>query len=135
MTEDAGRHPTSSLPFAESQLFWWRTQEKPGLLPSVVAPRYNEQDGLPELHRRVSAVCQAAAGQDYEIVVINDGSRAASLAVMAQLAEQAPHLVAINLSRNYGHQIALTAGLQHCRGARVLALDADLQDPPSSCRG
>jgi glycosyltransferase involved in cell wall biosynthesis len=97
---------------------------------SVVAPCYNEAAGLTELHRRVSAVCRRTIGDSYELVLINDGSSDGTLAVMAVLADSDPHVVAINLTRNYGHQVALTAGLEHCRGDRVLIIDADLQDPP-----
>src|SRR6202011_5861828 len=97
---------------------------------SVVAPCYNEAAGLTELHRRVSAVCRRTVGDSYELVLINDGSSDGTLAVMAVLADSDPHVVAINLTRNYGHQVALTAGLEHCRGDRVLIIDADLQDPP-----
>jgi dolichol-phosphate mannosyltransferase len=97
---------------------------------SVVAPCYNEAKGLLELHRRVSAVCVAAAAQDYEIVLVNDGSRDETWGVMMLLAARDPHIVAINLTRNYGHQIALSAGLAHCRGERIFIIDADLQDPP-----
>ena len=97
---------------------------------SVVAPCYNEAANLLVLHRRVSAACQASVGEDYEIVLVNDGSRDETWKTMALLAMRDPHLIAINLTRNYGHQIALTAGLDHCRGQRVLVIDADLQDPP-----
>jgi dolichol-phosphate mannosyltransferase len=69
-------------------------------------------------------------GDDYEIVLINDGSRDGSWAVMQRLSLADPRLVAINLSRNHGHQRALSAGLTVCRGQRVLIIDADLQDPP-----
>jgi polyisoprenyl-phosphate glycosyltransferase len=97
---------------------------------SVVAPCYNEAAGLTELHRRVSAVCRQTVGDSYELVLINDGSSDATFAVMAMLADSDPHIVVINLTRNYGHQAALTAGLEHCRGDRALIIDADLQDPP-----
>jgi dolichol-phosphate mannosyltransferase len=69
-------------------------------------------------------------GTDYELVLINDGSKDNSWAAMQQLAVSDPQLVAINLSRNHGHQLALTAGLDLARGDTVLILDADLQDPP-----
>lgn len=97
---------------------------------SVVVPCYNEEPTLPVLHARVSAAARAAVGEDYEIVLVNDGSRDKSWAVMQQLAAGDPHLVAINLSRNHGHQLALTAGLDLCCGAQILIIDADLQDPP-----
>ena len=97
---------------------------------SVVAPCFNEEAGLVEFHRRVTAACVMAVGLSYEIVLVNDGSRDGTWALMRRLAAQDRHIVAINLSRNYGHQIALTAGLHSCQGDRVLIIDADLQDPP-----
>jgi dolichol-phosphate mannosyltransferase len=99
-------------------------------LVSVVAPCYNEADGLGEFHRRVSAACRAAVDDSYEIVVVNDGSRDATWDLIAKLSQQDPHVVGINLSRNHGHQIALTAGLSQAKGERIFILDADLQDPP-----
>ena len=97
---------------------------------SIVVPCYNEEACLDMLHARVSAAARAAVGADYEIVLVNDGSRDQSWAVMQRLAAGDPHLVAINLSRNHGHQLALTAGLDLCAGEQVLIIDADLQDPP-----
>lgn len=97
---------------------------------SIVIPCYNEAACLELLHARVSAAAQAAVGADYEIVLINDGSRDASWPVMQRLAATDPRLVVINLSRNHGHQLALTAGLDLCSGAQILIIDADLQDPP-----
>jgi dolichol-phosphate mannosyltransferase len=105
----------------------------PALSPpalSVVIPCYNEEACLGELHRRVGAAARQVAGESYEIVLVNDGSRDGSWAMMRSLADADPHLVAINLSRNHGHQLALTAGLDLCRGERILIIDADLQDPP-----
>ena len=97
---------------------------------SIVVPCYNEEACLEMLHGRISAAAQASVGQDYEIVLINDGSRDASWKVMQRLSEGDPRLVAINLSRNHGHQLALTAGLDLCAGEEILIIDADLQDPP-----
>lgn len=97
---------------------------------SVVVPCYNEEGGVHELYRRVSSVCQAHVCDSYELVLINDGSRDATWRLMKELSVRDRHVVAINLSRNYGHQLALSAGLQMCRGERVFVLDADLQDPP-----
>ena len=97
---------------------------------SVVVPCYNEAACLDILHARVSAAARAAVGDDYEIVFINDGSRDDSWPAMQRIAAADPHLVAINLSRNHGHQLALTAGLDLCAGDQILIIDADLQDPP-----
>ena len=97
---------------------------------SIVIPCYNEADCLDELCRRVATVAQATAGDDHEIVLINDGSKDGTWAVMQRLAAANLRLVAINLSRNHGHQLALTAGLDLARGDHILILDADLQDPP-----
>lgn len=102
----------------------------PSVPLSIVVPCYNEEGCLAELHRRLSAAAQAVVGDAYEIVLINDGSKDRTWPIMQQLAERDPHLVAINLSRNHGHQLALTAGLDLCAGERILIIDADLQDPP-----
>jgi dolichol-phosphate mannosyltransferase len=96
---------------------------------SVVAPCFNEEEVLPEFYRRTKAVC-LAVGRPHEIVLVNDGSRDRTWELMERLAGQDPAVVAVNLSRNHGHQLALTAGLSVCRGQRVLVIDADLQDPP-----
>jgi len=97
---------------------------------SIVVPCFDEEACLPKLHERLSAVARATVGEDYEIVLVNDGSRDGSWAIMQRLASSDPRLVAINLSRNHGHQLALTAGLDLCRGDVILVIDADLQDPP-----
>lgn len=97
---------------------------------SIVVPCYNEAACLDILHTRVSGAARAAVGDDYEIVFVNDGSRDDSWPVMQRLAASDPRLVAINLSRNHGHQLALTAGLDLCCGAQIMIIDADLQDPP-----
>ena len=98
---------------------------------SVVVPCYNEEPVLDTLHARLSAVCDGL-GTDYEVVLVNDGSRDGTWARMSALADRDPSLVCVNLSRNHGHQLALTAGLSICRGEHVLVIDADLQDPPEA---
>ena len=97
---------------------------------SVVIPCFNEEACLPELHKRVSAAAHAVVGADHEIILVNDGSRDRTWEVMKALAATDPLLVCINLSRNHGHQLALTAGLDLCGGDNILIIDADLQDPP-----
>jgi dolichol-phosphate mannosyltransferase len=97
---------------------------------SIVVPCYNEEPCLDLLHGRIAAAAEANAGGDYEIVLINDGSSDGSWPAMQRIATADPHVVAVNLSRNHGHQLALTAGLDICRGERILIIDADLQDPP-----
>src|ERR1700709_1530891 len=97
---------------------------------SIVIPCYNEEACLGELHARLSAAARKVAGEAYEIVLVNDGSRDGSWEMMRTLAAGDDHVVAVNLSRNHGHQLALTAGLDLCCGERILIIDADLQDPP-----
>jgi dolichol-phosphate mannosyltransferase len=97
---------------------------------SIVVPCFNEEACLGELHQRLGAAARSAVGADYELVLVNDGSRDASWPAMQRLAAEDAHLVAVNLSRNHGHQLALTAGLDLCRGDKILIIDADLQDPP-----
>jgi len=96
---------------------------------SVVLPCYNEAQVIVETHRRVTAVC-TAVGKPYELIFVNDGSEDQTWSQLRRLSEADPRLVAVNLSRNHGHQLALSAGLHFARGERVLIMDADLQDPP-----
>jgi dolichol-phosphate mannosyltransferase len=95
---------------------------------SVVAPCFNEAGNLIEFHRRVTAVCTGLGA--WELILVNDGSTDTTLDLIQDLVRRDPHVVGINLARNYGHQIALTAGLRFGTGEYILILDADLQDPP-----
>jgi glycosyltransferase involved in cell wall biosynthesis len=97
---------------------------------SVVVPCYNESEGIHELHRRVSAVCEGVVGDSYEFVLVNDGSADGTWETMKEISARDKHVVAVDLARNHGHQLALSAGLSVCRGERIFILDADLQDPP-----
>jgi len=97
---------------------------------SVVIPCFNESQSIHELHKRVSEICNTVVSQDYELILVNDGSKDNTWQLMCEIAKNDRRLLAINLSRNYGHQIALTAGLELAKGIRILILDADLQDPP-----
>jgi polyisoprenyl-phosphate glycosyltransferase len=96
---------------------------------TVVSPCFNEGSVLRQFHERVSEVCRRIV-PDFEIVLVDDGSSDDTWIVMADLASRDPHMVCVSLSRNHGHQLALTAGLHYCRGERILIIDADLQDPP-----
>lgn len=96
---------------------------------SVVVPCFNEQEVLDSLYHRLSEVCRAQV-ETYEILLVNDGSSDLTWPRIKRFTQQDPHIVGINLSRNHGHQLALTAGLFLCRGQRVFVIDADLQDPP-----
>jgi dolichol-phosphate mannosyltransferase len=97
-------------------------------LISVVAPIHNEAETIAELHRRLTSVLTELG--DYEIVLVDDGSLDRSWEHMLALAPGDPHLRLVRLSRNFGHQAALTAGLEAARGDAVVLIDADLQDPP-----
>jgi glycosyltransferase involved in cell wall biosynthesis len=96
-------------------------------LLSVVAPVYNEEATIHEFYARV---CGALEGLHFELVLVDDGSSDGSTTALAQLATNDPRVRVVYLSRNFGHQTALTAGLDHARGDAVVMLDADLQDPP-----
>jgi dolichol-phosphate mannosyltransferase len=97
---------------------------------SVVIPVYNEEAGLDTLIARVIPAAEALFADRFELIFINDGSKDGSWAAICRHADRDRRIVAINLSRNHGHQLALTAGLHHVRGDLVFVLDADLQDPP-----
>lgn len=97
---------------------------------SVVVPCFNETGNIVELVRRAGAACQAVAPDDFEIVLVNDGSDDDTWAEIQKQAERTGYVCGVDLSRNHGHQLALSAGLSVARGDRILILDADLQDPP-----
>ena len=96
---------------------------------SLVVPMYNEEDNVGEFYARVKAVLEQL-GETWEIVCVNDGSRDATLAQLVALNRADARVKVINLSRNFGKEIALTAGIDHACGQAVIPIDADLQDPP-----
>ena len=98
-------------------------------LLSVVVPVYDEESVLPEFHRRLSAVLDRLDG-NCEVVYANDGSRDDTSALLEQLHQDDERVAVVNLTRNFGKEIALTAGLDHASGEAVVIIDADLQDPP-----
>lgn len=95
----------------------------------VVLPVYNEEGILPELHRRLEAVL-AQVDLPWQVIYVDDGSHDGSLAALRGFAERDPRVAVLALSRNFGHQAALTAGLDHARGEAIVLIDSDLQDPP-----
>lgn len=96
---------------------------------SLVLPIYNEEEVIPELHGRLQAFL-AALGTDAEVVFVNDGSKDKSFEQLRALAKKEPRYRVVSFSRNFGHQIAITAGMDYARGKAVVVMDADLQDPP-----
>ncbi len=96
---------------------------------SIVVPVYNEAENLPELHRRVRDVMDSL-GEPWELVLVDDGSVDGSTEQIRHLAQSDPHVRPVIFARNFGHQIAVTAGLDYARGQAVIIMDADLQDPP-----
>jgi len=114
-------------------------QHKPTAMPdnqifqrpvfSIVAPVYNEEEVLPAFYERVAQV-MTSLDEEWELILINDGSRDGSLPIMLQLAERDTHVKVVNFARNFGHQTAVTAGIDFALGEAIILIDADLQDPP-----
>jgi glycosyltransferase involved in cell wall biosynthesis len=96
---------------------------------SVIAPVFNEEVALPELYRRVREVLDGV-GESWELVLVNDGSRDRSPEIMRDLHSRDERVKVVDFARNFGHQIAITAGTDYARGDVVIVMDADLQDPP-----
>lgn len=96
---------------------------------SIVVPVYNEELIIPELVRRMEAAAESITSE-YEIIFVNDGSRDSSLSQLIDVCNGKPKLHYINFSRNFGHQIAITAGMDYARGEAIVTIDGDLQDPP-----
>jgi glycosyltransferase involved in cell wall biosynthesis len=96
---------------------------------SVIAPVYNEEPIINELYRRLAEVLNST-GEPWELIMVNDGSYDGSAGVMRTLQEEDPRVRVVNFARNFGHQNAVTAGMDYARGDAVVIIDADLQDPP-----
>jgi len=96
---------------------------------SIIAPIYNEVDNIPELQRRIREVMDST-GEPWELILVDDGSSDGSTERIRQIAAQDAHVRPVIFARNFGHQIAVTAGLDYARGAAMVIIDADLQDPP-----
>lgn len=101
-------------------------------LLSVVVPVYNEAEGISYFHERATTALSRIEGCDFELVYVDDGSRDGSYDIMRKLAEGDPRVRIVKFSRNFGHQIAITAGLDYARGDAIVFIDADLQDPPET---
>lgn len=98
-------------------------------LHSVVVPVYEEAEGIDRFHERCSGAMNDIVG-DYEIVYVDDGSRDGSWERLVAIRDADPHVRLVRLSRNFGHQIAISAGIEHAKGDTITVIDADLQDPP-----
>jgi dolichol-phosphate mannosyltransferase len=100
------------------------------MLLSIVVPCYNEEAVLPELHRRLITVLDQIVDLNFELIYTDDGSQDRTPEILSQLQASDARVRIITLSRNFGHQIAVTAGLEHASGEALVIIDADLQDPP-----
>ena len=100
---------------------------------SVVVPLYNEEEVLPETYRRLKAVMDTLDGS-YEVIMINDGSRDRTASMAKEICSADRNFKLLNFSRNFGHQTAITAGMDHASGEAIIVIDADLQDPPEIIR-
>ena len=99
-------------------------------LLSLIVPVFNEEEVLPVSYARMSAAMQALTGYDYEIIYVNDGSRDGTMKQLRAIAKEHKEVRVISFSRNFGHQLAVTAGMDNARGDALIIIDADLQDPP-----
>ena len=103
--------------------------DRPQLI-SVIVPVYNERQVLPAFHERATRALESIGGCDYELLFVNDGSSDGSGELLETLAARDPHTRVVQLSRNFGHQIAISAGIDFAGGDCTVVIDADLQDPP-----
>ena len=103
-------------------------EDRPRNQLCVIVPAYNEATGIEEFHHRLSRVMDKLG--TWQVLYVNDGSTDETLEILRRLHANDPHVALINLSRNFGKEIAMTAGFDHARGDAVIVIDADLQDPP-----
>ena len=99
-------------------------------LLSLIVPVYNEEEVLPTSYERMSAAMAALEGYDYEIIYVNDGSRDGTMKQLRKIAGEHADVHVVSFSRNFGHQLAVTAGMDRAKGDALIIIDADLQDPP-----
>ena len=100
------------------------------MLISVIIPSFNEEQVIEESYRRMAGVFTSHDLRNYSLIFVNDGSRDNTMNILKEIAKRDPHVRLISFSRNFGHQSAVTAGLNQCRGDVAIIIDADLQDPP-----
>jgi glycosyltransferase involved in cell wall biosynthesis len=112
---------------AQQESFLPKTVIQP--IYSVIAPVFNEEETLPHFYERVRAVMEGLS-EPFELLLVNDGSRDRSFQMMKELHERDPRVRVIDFSRNFGHQIAISAGLDYAQGQAIVIVDSDLQDPP-----
>jgi polyisoprenyl-phosphate glycosyltransferase len=115
------------LMIAQQESFLPKTVIQP--VYSVVAPVFNEEETLPHFYERIVAVMEGLS-EPFELLLVNDGSRDSSFQIMRELHKQDPRVHVIDFSRNFGHQIAISAGLDYAQGQAIIIVDSDLQDPP-----
>jgi len=96
---------------------------------SVVIPAYNEEEVLRESHRRLRETMDKL-NEDYELIFVNDGSKDSTLDILKALCDEDSHVKMLSFSRNFGHQTAITAGMDYASGEAIIVIDCDLQDPP-----
>lgn len=104
-------------------------KEREDMKYSIIIPVYNEELVIRETYSRLKAVMDQADGS-YELLFVNDGSQDATIDILKEIAVQDRHVKYLDFSRNFGHQIAITAGMDHAAGSAIVVIDADLQDPP-----
>ena len=97
---------------------------------TILVPAYNEEESLPFLYERVSKIMNEVKDYEFELLFVNDGSKDNTLNEIKKLREQDKRFCYLNLSRNFGKETAMIAGLDYCKGDAVVIIDADLQDPP-----
>jgi dolichol-phosphate mannosyltransferase len=124
------RSTSTAAALLEREVIVQAPSSREGVRLSIVAPCYNEEEGLLMFVERMVAAARSSVGSDFELILVNDGSRDRTMDRMLSAARANPEILCVDLARNHGHQLAVTAGLSLIRGERVLVIDADLQDPP-----